>query len=154
MKSLSIWQPWSWAIASGRKTIENRGWQTYHRGPLAVHAAKNSGTKLDLEHALARVAELSGLDPAAVADACTIRGAVVAVATLTDVCTDSYRWGFSSPLHCGCGPWAQSGSRHFVLTDIRPLRDPVPVRGGQGLWDLPGDVEAAVLAQLGQEVAQ
>jgi hypothetical protein len=36
MKALSIKQPWASLIASGRKTIELRTWQTHYRGPLIV----------------------------------------------------------------------------------------------------------------------
>lgn len=37
------------------------------------------------------------------------------------------------------GRWA------FMLADVRKLSEPVSVRGGQRLWNLPADVEAAVL---------
>ena len=40
MKALSIRQPWAWLIAHGHKDIENRVWQTGHRGPLLIHASK------------------------------------------------------------------------------------------------------------------
>lgn len=154
MKSLSIYQPWATAIASFGKTVENRGWVTHHRGLLAIHAARNAGTKWEFDKAVESVAALSGLEPEGVLRACAVRGAVVAVATLTGVCSDSYRWGFSSPLHCDCGPWAQSQSRHFILADVRPLAEPVPAKGAQMLWTLPAEVEAAVRARLPQEVAQ
>lgn len=37
MKALSIRQPWADAIMAGWKTVENRTWDTAHRGTLAVH---------------------------------------------------------------------------------------------------------------------
>jgi activating signal cointegrator 1 len=40
------------------------------------------------------------------------------------------------------GRWA------WLLTDVRPLPEPVPCRGAQGLWNVLGDVEA----QLGEAV--
>jgi hypothetical protein len=40
MKALSIMQPWSFLIASGRKDIENRKWHTNYRGPVLIHAGK------------------------------------------------------------------------------------------------------------------
>jgi len=36
MKALSVKQPWAGLIASGRKTIETRTWQTQHRGDLLI----------------------------------------------------------------------------------------------------------------------
>lgn len=38
MKCLSVRQPWAWAIFHG-KDVENRTWETKHRGPLLIHAA-------------------------------------------------------------------------------------------------------------------
>lgn len=40
MKTLSVRQPWAWAILFAGKDIENRTWATIHRGPLAIHAGK------------------------------------------------------------------------------------------------------------------
>lgn len=40
MKALSLWQPWAYLLASGKKKIETRSWSTSYRGPLAIHAAK------------------------------------------------------------------------------------------------------------------
>jgi len=36
----------------------------------------------------------------------------------------------------------------WVFRDRRHLAEPVPCKGAQGLWTLPVDVEAAVVAQL------
>ena len=40
MKTLSIRQPWAWAIIKAGKDFENRDWPTIYRGPLLIHAAK------------------------------------------------------------------------------------------------------------------
>lgn len=40
MKALSIMQPWAWLIAAGHKDIENRGWSTFYRGEVLIHAGK------------------------------------------------------------------------------------------------------------------
>ena len=42
MKALTIWQPWAGAAAAGIKHNETRSWYTNYRGPLAIHAAKQS----------------------------------------------------------------------------------------------------------------
>jgi activating signal cointegrator 1 len=41
MKALTIHQPWAELIACGKKRIETRSWNTWYRGPLAIHASKN-----------------------------------------------------------------------------------------------------------------
>lgn len=39
--ALSVKQPWASLIASGRKSIETRTWQTSYRGPLLICAGKS-----------------------------------------------------------------------------------------------------------------
>jgi hypothetical protein len=40
MKTLSIQQPWAWAILHAGKDIENRNWYTNIRGRVLIHAGK------------------------------------------------------------------------------------------------------------------
>lgn len=40
MKTLSIRQPWAWAIIHAGKDIENRSWTTRFRGRFLVHASQ------------------------------------------------------------------------------------------------------------------
>jgi len=40
MKTLSIKQPWAWAILHGGKMVENRTWPTKYRGPVLIHVSK------------------------------------------------------------------------------------------------------------------
>ena len=40
MLTLSIRQPWVWAILHGGKDIENRNWATKIRGKILIHAGK------------------------------------------------------------------------------------------------------------------
>jgi hypothetical protein len=37
MRVISIRQPWAWLIFNGKR-IENRTWETTHRGPILIHA--------------------------------------------------------------------------------------------------------------------
>ena len=41
MKCLSLKQPYADLLATGRKTIEIRKWNTNFRGPFLIHASKN-----------------------------------------------------------------------------------------------------------------
>ena len=45
-------------------------------------------------------------------------------------------------------PWDVPGQYHWRLDNVRALTEPVPCRGAQGLWRLPGEVDAAVRAQI------
>src|SRR3990172_3958852 len=42
MKSLTVKQPWAWAIIAGKKPIENRSWSTAYRGRLVIVAGKSA----------------------------------------------------------------------------------------------------------------
>lgn len=154
MRSLSVRQPWAFAIAKAGKTIENRSRGTAYRGELAIHASQI----YDEEAALPTPAALSLLMDAAIAELrgtpepAMARGAVVAVATL-DQChwyADCLRAGSRNGLlgTWPCSEWAMSLSWHWTLTGVRPLAEPVPCRGQLGLWTVPEDVERAVRAQL------
>lgn len=151
MKTLTIRQPWGSAIAHFGKTTENRTWATRYRGPLAIHAGSRLPGRRDLLDLCEYIAVLGGGNPVEVLRNSAALSAVVAVAELTDMCSrstdnDVLMW-------CTCGPWAVAGQHHWRLGNVRPLAEPVPAKGQLGLWDLPAEVEAAVRAQLLQEVA-
>lgn len=158
MKALTIQQPWAWAVAAGGKDIENRSWATGNGGgPLAIHAGMRrddeAGDHPLIVEAFAQVFPLPPKWPtdaesaeharrwdSPASRAWGARGAVVAVADFTGFCL--------AGADCGCGPWAAAGQVHWWLRNVRLLSEPVPVKGAQGLWTLPADVEAAVLEQL------
>lgn len=50
--ALSVRQPWSELILSGRKTLELRAWDTEYRGPLWIHAGKHEDPELDRQFGL------------------------------------------------------------------------------------------------------
>ena len=158
MKALTIKQPWAWAIAAGGKDIENRSWATGCGGPLAIHAGMRrddeAGDHPLIVEAFARVfplppkwptdaetAEHAARWQSPASRAWGARGAVVAVADFTGFC-------LAGPEDCECGRWAVPGQVHWQLSNVRLLAEPVPVKGTQGLWTLPADVEVAVREQL------
>jgi len=109
---LSIRQPWAWAIAIGRKKVENRTWNTPYRGVVFIHASSNKDIK-----AVAWIRRHFGL---AVPDGLP-RCAVVAVAELTRKGGKRF------------GAWFE-GPYGFVLKNVRPLRKPVRTLGKLGLF--------------------
>jgi hypothetical protein len=113
---LSIRQPWAWAIASGRKKVENRTWQTPYRGTVYIHASSNrDANAVEWIRRKVRVIVPDDLP----------RCAIVAVAELTDVVTRKRARRF--------GKWFE-GPYGFVLTNVRPLRSPVRTLGKLGLF--------------------
>jgi hypothetical protein len=150
VKALVIRNPYAWCISRvpfdpDAKTVENRNWSTPHRGDLAIV----EGRALDrdaLDHPLVTRAidYWAGGRGAVRGEWETARGVVVAVVRLHAVCLRSR----GKPGLCTCGPWAVSRQAHWRLDRVRPLPVPVPVRGRQGLFNLPADVESAVRAQI------
>lgn len=49
-------------------------------------------------------------------------------------------WGENPLTVWHCSRWADPDCWHWTLADPRPLDSPVPVRGQQGLWDIPAGV--------------
>ena len=155
MRALTVRPPWSWAIAHGGKSVENRGWPTTYRGLLAIHGGARSRWDPDGEASpLIREAWAARARsrPNAHNSIWLLRkttewmafGAVVAAAELRSCC-----WPADCPRGNGCSPWAVVGQYHWQLANVRPLAEPVPCRGALGLWRLPADVEEKVRAQLG-----
>ena len=105
MKCLSVKQPWASLIASGRKTVELRSWDTRYRGPIIICASARP--HLGTSHALGPL------------------GVTTCLVNLVDVrpCQpgDSHLW--------------EPGPRDlaWVLELVRPL-PPVPVSGRLSLW--------------------
>lgn len=135
MKALTLWQPYSYAVAHLDKRIENRGWMPPKwliGQTLAIHAGK----KIDQDAVEAIEDELGiVIEPDMI-----VNGAVESVVTVKGYVTEMRPTNPQSRWFGGPFGW--------VLADTKPLRRPVPCRGAQGLWNLPEDVAAEVLAQI------
>lgn len=115
-RALSVRQPWAWAILCAGKDVENRSWQTRHRGRLWIHAGGNVDKgRPDL---LERAAAYYGGQ--------ILRGALLGHVNLLDVVTDSE------------SDWAIPGQFHWLLSDPVLLPEPIPMPGRLSLWRPPG----------------
>ncbi len=127
--TLTLKQPWAWAVAAGHKRIENRPWKPWSTvigKPVAIHA----GITVEKE-ALAMFAERFGLRPVASELA---RGAVVAVAFVE---------GFVTKDDAPEDPWF-TGPYGWLLGEVTAI-PPVPCRGSLGLWKMPDRVRHSVI---------
>ena len=92
MKALSIQQPWAWAIIRLGKDIENRTWNTHHRGTFVVHAGQRlSKTAPDWLLKEYREAVQIG-------DPCTFRGGFIGTVDLINTVTKSDSLWFQGPV--------------------------------------------------------
>jgi len=131
LRCLSVRQPWAWAICAGVKKIENRVWQTEHRGPIAIQAGKS---KVMLKEMAANGLDLSP-------DLFEF-GAIIGIAQLVDITPIKEERG---------NPWAV-GPYCLHLGSAYFLREPIPARGSLQLVRLKDDVSDQVRRALPYDV--
>ncbi|ETT32155.1 ASCH domain-containing protein [Paenibacillus sp. FSL R5-808] len=138
MKAITIIQPWATLIALGEKQFETRSWFTKHRGELAIHAGK----KIDREACLAEPIRSTLARYGYTADNLP-NGAVVAVVVMkdclqsVDTWTDGYlleNGSYVYPPEYEFGDFTP-GRYGWQLSNVRPLPEPIPAKGQQGLWN-------------------
>lgn len=148
MKALTIHQPWAELIAKGRKRVENRGWATSYRGPLAIHAGKQMS---DWDRQCHKFTPRWSL-PKNSND--LAKGAIVAVAHLYSCVslTDAKNFEKPHPLAFVKNHEFTQGPFCWILVDVVRV-DPIPCRGFQGLWKV--DIRMAeVLTDIWEDAAQ
>lgn len=118
MKGLSIKQPWSYLLANGIKTVENRSWNTGFRGQIFIHAGKS----VDKEgYVVAKqICDKLGIHLPNYIEMPT--GGIVGVMTIVDVVDKRPRDPFFF------------GPKGFVVEDARPV-DFVPLQGKLSLFE-------------------
>lgn len=173
---LTLWQPMAGSIAHLGKRVENRGWvpqaDVFGRH-IAIHAADRAPVPAHLQ-LVARAAKLQPRGER-IAVAGSARGAIVAVARLVgvlDARETTPAWprvlvrGFSWPVghpkpesvdwpdaiaeriaRLREDPW-WLGPVGWLLSDVRPMRTPIPAKGAQRLWRLSTDLRVAIAREL------
>ena len=132
MKALTLTQPWASLVAYGFKKIETRSWNTNHRGPLAIHAAKGFPRPTQQlcrgEPFLRYLKHIPGYDgPQSLP-----RGVVIATCTLLVVLPMPTCMFVPEP-EASFGVY-ETGRFAWYLDDIDRLPEPIPARGRLGLW--------------------
>ena len=149
MRILTVRQPWAYAIIHGGKDVENRSRNIAgeYRGPVALHA----GLAWDYAGGT-RIWEINKIEipPFETSGEWDIHGAIIGVVDLTGAhrAFGDNPGGFNLCGHNGqCSDWAESTGWHLTFARPRPLSEPIPYRGGQGLRKLPDDVAEIVNAR-------
>ena len=129
MKCISINQPWATLIVRGYKDIENRTWETNHRGNLFIHASKQYE-----DDEISQAISSYRLNPD---DFPT--GAVIGVVDLEDIVTEHSSAWFEGPFG-----WVLSRPEEVP---------PTPYRGRPSLFELDTSVirksDAVNIADVG-----
>lgn len=131
MRTLSLWQPWASFMALGYKLNETRSWSTSYRGPLVIHAAKNTKALEEADEIL----EDAGFDMSArttIGGTKWPLGEILAVVTLVDcVPTEKIRDNLTQ---CEKAMGNYSDGRFaWMMTDRQRIYPGIPFRGLQGL---------------------
>lgn len=168
MRALTLWQPWADLVVWSGKDVENRTWPIPSTIDLPCRIAVHAGLSEEDDYDGWAWEEWRRLDLGRPPPAGEVVGTVDLVdghhvrqcAKLTPRCRCScHRSGgmvahavaccvTPEPRLVVCSRWADQrvDVHHWQLANAVPLDEPVPARGRQGLWTLPDDVEAAVLA--------
>lgn len=125
LKALTVSQPWASLIARGIKTLEVRSWRTEYRGPLVIHASKNTPGQRADDLAWAK-RRYPGDYPL---------GCVVAIADLVDCRRPRKPSDGEQSLYAALGEELTPDDWLWCLTNIRPCV-PVKCSGVLRVWDI------------------
>ena len=121
MKALSVKQPWAWLIASGRKSIETRLWNTHYRGDLLIVSSK----KLDTDNVMENFYEKYGI----LVTMNLQLGKALCIANLVDC-----RQMTKEDEEVACCE-LYDGTWGWVFENVRRIK-PFPVKGSLGLYNV------------------
>jgi len=138
MKALSLWQPWAFLWSHSPKCYETRHWYFSYRGELVVHAAKRwtSEERLYCEQPVfAEALKRYGcfVDKMPLGCALGIVNIVDCVkiteSFINEISEEEYAFGNYTP------------GRYAIIADtFKPFATPIPMKGAQGLFDVPADM--------------
>ena len=133
MKVLSVQQPWAELIVVGYKDVENRVRRSHYRGRLLIHASGKID-KWGMEDILAALRE-GGNEEAAAFLAVAPTGCIVGQVEMVDCVTEHPSDWFDGPFG-------------YVLANPLYFETPIPMKGKLGIYDLPVELESAVVAAI------
>lgn len=147
MKSLSILQPHASLVANGIKHFETRSWATKHRGNLVICASKHRLTEREQTASCFDVVRFCIQHPDVEPYPTLPFGMALCIVDLTGCySTRSYPWEIAvarwtpeervRELRLGDH---RPGRFAWRLENVRRFKEPWPVRGRQGLFEIPDE---------------
>lgn len=146
MKAISIRQPWAWMILHAGKNIENRTWETFHRGRVLIHASKGC-TQAEYHNAIegALMLDLPAKHTEAllnIPDLKTIeRGGIIGSVEIVACVRGKH------------SAWHAEGQFGFVLRNPQPLPF-TPWKGQLGFFDVPPSAMVETESVTGDQTCQ
>ena len=148
MKALTMTQPWASLVAELLKYYETRSWRTFYRGPLLIHASRETedwfiNSEYGQRHNLRDLWPLNTDIP---------NGAIIALCDLTAcIPTQPLPTGISQR-ELDFGNWSR-GRHAWKFENIRKLPEPVPCRGYPSVWTPQGHIIQRVMELLAMDAA-
>jgi hypothetical protein len=142
VKAITISQPYASLIASGAKWVENRIWETSHRGRIAIHAGHGTQylSKNELKaggYPTGKVVAVANLVACVSIEEVRIKAASDDRKRL--IKSTSVNWSeVERHSHCS-GPWC------WILANVRTI-EPIDVRGAQRIWNVPAEIAERIEA--------
>ena len=149
MKAISVRQPYAGLIIAGIKNVENRTWKTNYTGQLVIVSTAKPDAQKWWAAMRKKIKELDQVFPE---DLCKINGAALGVVDFNyllwmdengDPTTDH-----PTLTQAETAAWWNPDMIGFYLENPRRLLAPIPITGRLGLYTLPAETMAAILAQL------
>ena len=125
MKCISLKQPYAELLASGKKTIETRGWSTKFRGSFLIHASKT----VDIE-----ASKYYEIDTHRIT-----KGAVIGKAVIYDVkkYLNNKEFALDKNKHLSLKKLVDNKKMYgFLIKDPIKFDDAVPCLGKMGFFDV------------------
>lgn len=128
MKVLSIIEPWATLIKEKKKFIETRSWYTAYRGELYIHASNKEIKKNDMH-----TNELLDLIPNVPMGYSHIlcKCQLIDCIYMDEEFLNNIKQNRQEFL---CGEYSL-GRYAWILEDIEPLEEPIPVKGRLNIWN-------------------
>lgn len=140
MKSLSVWNPWATWIALGMKRYETRPRRFYHHGPLLICSAKHRTRVIEVRD-IYRIIEpkLTWTEVGMDLDAMEYGKALCIVDLIA--CVPAGVCEFDADFReaeRAIGDY-RDGRFALALKNVRRFKEPWPIRGRQGLFNIPDE---------------
>ena len=128
MKTISIQEPYATLILQGYKKIETRSWKTSYRGEILIHASisKKYLNSLNDKEVLDLIQDID-----------LNYGKILCKATLIDCMEMTPK--FIEEIKKNHKEYIlglyEEGRYAWILDNVKPLKNPIPVKGKLGLWN-------------------
>ena len=135
MKVLSLTEPFATLIKENMKLIETRSWKTSYRGELYIHASMTEIAKRDKnDKELMSLIENKQLNYGYIICKCNLVDCIYMTKEYVEEMRKKNQQEYT------CGEY-EEGRYAWVLEDVKPLDNPIKVKGQLSIWNYYNELE-------------